>query len=512
MVTRLLNIKIIYCCLDIVEPIIIEKRFTGTNVVSDDKYHYYKQIFELGQIITSEIDLDNLFHVIIEQTNQIMQTERCSIFLHDSDKDELYSLVSTDLKRNEIRISASHGISGCVFQNQEALIINDPYNDPRFLQKVDKVTGFKTRNIMCIPLVNRSHICIGTLQTLNKKFQFSDKDKDLLIAVSHYVVIALENAKLYNELKLLDKARERVVHHISHELKTPISIILSALTLIKKRLVGTEHTGLDKTIQRGLRNVHRLIALQEKTNDILTKDTVVTAQNQQRLIHLIESMVFLLDNVQDRDYRFPELIPLLLEQVESLIPGEEIVKEEIPVNVFIETICNDARQAMGNRKISINCELNNNLCLFMDKSVLTKVCKGIIKNAVENTPNQGAISVHTKLINNKIEIEIQDYGVGITKENQGLIFGGFFHTQETSLYSSKRPYEFGAGGSGADLLRIKALAERHGFDVDCKSTRCGFLPGDTDICPGNIEECENIDSFVECRSAGGSVFTLLFQS
>jgi signal transduction histidine kinase len=479
-----------------------------------DRDQCYKQIFELGQIITSEINLKKLFHVIMQQINQIMQTERCSVFLHDSDTGELYSQVSTDLKKNEVRISTNHGIAGWVFKNRMAQIINDPYNDSRFLPEVDRATGFKTRNIICIPLINRNNICIGTLQTLNKKqAQFSDNDKDLLTAASHYIVIALENAKLYEELKTLDKARNRVVEHLSHELKTPLTIILGSLTILKKRLSGTKYMkGLDKTIQRGLRNINRLIELQGKINDILTRDAVMTAGDQQRLTNLIESLIFLLDDVQNQDNSFSDLIPLLLEKIESVIPQEVIIEEKVPVKIFIETICRDSRQAMGNRKILIDCESDNDLCIFTDKSVLTTACTGLLKNAIENTPDQGSIFVQAKAVNDKIEIQFKDYGIGITKENQGLIFGGFFHTQKTILYLSKSPYEFNAGGSGADLLRIKTLAERYDFDIDFESTRCSFLPGDMDICPGSIEKCKNVSSSVECQSAGGSMFTLLFRA
>ncbi len=474
--------------------------------------HYYKKIFKLGQIVTSEVDLDKLFHVIIDQINQIMQTEICSVFLHDSEADELYSQVSTDVKKNEIRIPINHGICGWVFQNRKTQIVNDPYSDPRFLQKIDKTTGFKTRNILSIPLINRNDICIGTLQILNKQQgQFSDNDKTLLITASHYVVIALENAKLYKELKTLDKARKRVVDHLSHELKTPLSIISGSFAIIKDRTNTAGHAkGLDKTFIRGFRNINRLMDLQEKTSDILTKDAEAVAQDRQHLSNLMESLIFLLDDVQNQDDKFSDLAHLLIEKVESFIPQETIDKENIPAKEFLETICNNSRQEMGTRNISINCETDNSLSLFMDKSVLTKVCKGLLKNAIENTPDQGTIVIRTASKNNNIKIDFIDYGVGITKENQELIFGGFFHTQETSLYSSKAPYEFNAGGSGADLLRIKMLSERHGFDIGFKSTRCRFLPNDMDTCPGSIEKCKHISSFEDCQAAEGSAFNLLF--
>jgi signal transduction histidine kinase len=484
--------------------------------MSSDKEqaHYYKQIFKLGQIITSETNLDKLFPVIMEQINQIMQTQRCSIFLHDVDNDELYCQVSTDLKKDEIRISTSHGLAGWVFQNKTAQILNDPYSDPRFLQKVDKATGFKTRNLMCIPLINRKNICIGTLQVLNKKEAlFSDRDKDLLIAASHYVVISLENARLYKDLKVLDKARERVVDHISHELKTPISIILSVLTQLERRLADSGSIkGVDKMIQRGLRNVQRLTDLQEKADDILTHDVENISQEYQQLINFIETTIFLLDDVQNQESSFSQLIGMILERLENMISHKEFHEETLHIKTFMEMIFDDASSSMGKRKISFIADVDDTLSILMDKTVLTKACGGLLKNAIENTPDRGTIFIKAESVNNKIEIQFKDYGVGITKENQGLIFGGFFHTQDTMVYSSKTPYEFNAGGSGADLLRIKTLAERHGFSIGFKSIRCRFLPRDQDICPGDIEKCKNIASIQECRSSGRSLFSLQFQS
>ena len=85
-----------------------------------------------------------------------------------------------------------------------------------------------------------------------------------------------------------------------------------------------------------------------------------------------------------------------------------------------------------------------------------------------------------------------------------------FHTQDTDLYSSKRHYEFNAGGSGSDLLRLKSFSERFGFSVDFGSTRCRFIPTDGDRCPGRISACHFITNKSECFSSGGSTFSIEF--
>ena len=475
-----------------------------------DQIDRHKMLFELGQMITSEMNLDKLFELIIEQINQFMRTERCSVFLYDDKKDQLWSMVSTELKRNEIRISTSYGVAGWVFQNKTPVIINDPYTDSRFLPDVDKKTGFRTRNILCIPLINRSQECIGALQILNKqKKDFDDQDLELLTSASHYIAISLENAKLYEDLKILDKAKERVINHLSHELKTPLSIITGVLSRIRSKLEGDTLSMMDKTLDRGERNVKRLIDLQAKIDDILNQESV---EEKDRIMDLIESAYGIIGEMaEERDGRYSNVLTMISERLESLFMLNKIRSdEEIPVKALLNTLCDEARSAMGKRDLNIIRRFDNDICLFSDTEMLRKVCEGLLKNAIENTPDGGVIEVISKKESDEIKIMFRDFGIGITPENQKMIFGGFFHTQDTMLYSSKRPYEFNAGGTGSDLLRTNVFSERYGFSVDFDSTRCKFIPTDKDLCPGSISTCRFISDESGCFSSGGSIFSIRF--
>ena len=71
-----------------------------------------------------------------------------------------------------------------------------------------------------------------------------------------------------------------------------------------------------------------------------------------------------------------------------------------------------------------------------------------------------------------------------------------FHTQETDLYGSRKPYDFNAGGKGLDLLLAKIYGQRFGFDVLLESRRCVHIPADKDSCPGKISQCPH------CRNIG----------
>jgi signal transduction histidine kinase len=178
---------------------------------------------------------------------------------------------------------------------------------------------------------------------------------------------------------------------------------------------------------------------------------------------------------------------------------------------FVLDVLERVKQLSRHRKIRFQVEGKNDLFVFIDPLILQNVVEGLLKNAVENTPDGGSIRLGMEQKNGKIILHVTDYGVGITKENQAYVFDGLFHTKETELYASKKPYDFGAGGKGLDLLRMKAYGQRFGFDLSMTSKRCVHIPTDQDLCPGDISKCPHVENAKECADSGGTTFTVAFQ-
>lgn len=172
----------------------------------------FEKLYNIGQTITSEINMEALFGLVMEQANQVMDTERSALFLYDDYAEELWSLFATGMKKNEIRIKKNSGLAGWVFKNKKQLVVNDTYKDSRFNLDVDRRTGYRTKNILCVPIFNRAEKCIGTLEVLNRKSgDFMAEDVEFLKSISDYVAIAVENSKLYEDLKAYTERLEATI-------------------------------------------------------------------------------------------------------------------------------------------------------------------------------------------------------------------------------------------------------------------------------------------------------------
>lgn len=157
-------------------------------------------LLELGKNILHEKELHSVLRLLGDTAREILNCERCSIFIHDPEKKELWTTVAHGVE--EIRIPADQGVAGRATQTKDIQIVLDAYNDFRFNPSVDKKTGYLTKTILTVPLLNSQNQVIGVFQALNKKENiFSNMDAELLILVGNYAGTTLENAVLYKKLR-----------------------------------------------------------------------------------------------------------------------------------------------------------------------------------------------------------------------------------------------------------------------------------------------------------------------
>jgi signal transduction histidine kinase len=308
-------------------------------------------------------------------------------------------------------------------------------------------------------------------------------------------------------VRRLEKAKERAINHLSHELGTPLSIMEAALKRIPDLIKSNNTERIYEWIERINRNLKRLKDLQGEMDDILKEKPVL---EKERIINFVEAAIALLDEMKDEPLeKGAEVIRQnIIKRLDSLHKVEGPRKENIVLDAFIHQVCEEGRQSMRGRQLDIVEKVERGASVEMDAAVLKKVCEGFLKNAIENTPDGGRIEIGLTAKEGVARLDFHDFGIGITPENQKLIFSGFFHTQDTHQYASRKPYMFNAGGAGCDLLRARVFSERFGFSVDFSTTRCRYLPSDKDECPGGISLCPFIRGREDCLTSGGSTFSL----
>ena len=168
-------------------------------------------LVKIGRSITALTDINILLKVIAEETKNAIQADRCTVFILDKEKNELWSKVALGMDSQEIRFPADKGLAGYVVQTGESINIEDAYSDPRFNKDVDMKSGYHTQTILCMPIKNNNQEIIGAFQVLNKiDGVFTKNDEDLLVAIGGSASIALENAQLFEQQKELYKEQKQL--------------------------------------------------------------------------------------------------------------------------------------------------------------------------------------------------------------------------------------------------------------------------------------------------------------
>jgi len=167
--------------------------------------------------VTSDIDLGSLLKKVMGEATKMLQAERSTLFLNDEKTNELWSQVGEGLGATQIRFPNHLGIAGAVFTSGKSVNIPHAYADLRFNPGFDKKTGFFTRSILCVPVINKQGKVIGVTQVLNKKGgPFTDEDEQRLRAFTAQISIGLENAKLFADVQNMKNYNESMLQSMSN--------------------------------------------------------------------------------------------------------------------------------------------------------------------------------------------------------------------------------------------------------------------------------------------------------
>jgi len=175
------------------------------------------EYFDVVSDLISEIDLGVLLQKVMAEATKILNCERSTLFINDEKTNELFSQVGEGLGATQIRFPNHLGIAGTVFTSGESINIPHAYADLKFNPGFDKKTGFFTRSILCVPVVNKDGKTIGVTQALNKHGgPFLDEDESRLKAFTAQISIALENAKLFDDVQNMKNYSESMLESMSN--------------------------------------------------------------------------------------------------------------------------------------------------------------------------------------------------------------------------------------------------------------------------------------------------------
>jgi signal transduction histidine kinase/CRP-like cAMP-binding protein len=366
-----------------------------------------EKLIEASKSINSTIDLDKLLGLILNAATKGIGADRGTVYLVDDLKGELWSKVAQGDKLAEIRLPIGKGIAGHVAKTGDVINIPDAYADPRFNPEVDKATGYRTRNMLCMPLKNKDGKIIGVFQLLNKlEGSFDEGDVQFIEALSAHASVAIENARQAQELVQSERlsAVGRMASTIIHDIKNPMGTLRVYAQVMKKKS-GNEEAA--KLADEMIRQVDRFVNMAQ---EILDFSRGVSSTNMQ-------------------DLEFSDVMNSVLD--------------------FIEKDLNK-----NNIQLIRKAEFKGIVKLDQDKMV--RVFYNIASNARDAMPNGGTLTVVTQPSDGYVKVEFIDTGTGMPEEVKKRIFEPFV------TYGKKH-------GTGLGMAIVKKVVDDHKGKIEIDS-------------------------------------------
>ena len=423
---------------------VLAKTFNNMTESLERKIAETKTLYEVVQEITAQVALEPTLRLIVEKARGLLQAEASLLALRQEESDafaiQAHSGTVTEALLH-VHFKAGEGLSGRVVMTGKPMLVNDylqEYSDSPFLEAIQEAS---IRSAVVVPLKSRETV-IGVLAVTSRfPHKFSEENQQLLSGLADHAAIAIENAKLYEQVKQyageleakvelrtreLQEANRRLeeasqhksefLANMSHELRTPMNAIIGFTRLVMRRSKDVLQQKQYENLEKILISAEHLLEL---INDILDLSKVEAGRME----------------VQPTSFDLGQLVDHCLRTVEPLVKSDKLslVKD-------VEAGCPS---------------------LFTGQDKLQQILINLLSNALKFT-EEGTITITSRHRDEKIMISVADTGIGIPENKLGLIFEEFRQVDS----STTRKHS----GTGLGLSISRRLAKLLGGDITAKST------------------------------------------
>lgn len=338
-------------------------------------------LFEISQLVNSTLKLEDLLEIVMDRAIAVTGAERGFLMLQDTASGQLHFAVARNMRQQDIEESAfqvSRSIVNRVAETAEPILTDNASQDPRFADSVSIAT-YVLRSILCVPLQVKNHT-IGVLYVDNRVRigHFTPEDLSLLTAFANQAAVAIENARLFEHVCVLDRLKGDFLESVSHELRSPLTSLILGLELVQASLQGT---------------------------DLDLLDTVV--ESARRLSDIVERLT-----------RFSEIE----REGTAWISAEG--SQTIPLRELLEVL--EPHRAEAEKKgLMVNLVIEGEMVSLPVPRGLLRALHELLANAVSYT-EKGVIFVTARRAGQEMLISVADTGIGVPSDEMPYIFDKLF--------------------------------------------------------------------------------------
>ncbi len=372
---------------------------SNTHESREDLYiRALETVLRFGALVNSTLNIETVLDHAMQWAEEFVEASASSVYELDEATGELFIRLARGEKKvpaREIRLRVGEGIAGNVVQSGEPIIVQDVEQDSRFNNRFDHMTGFKTRSMICVPLIVRGRPT-GAIQVINKKSgeEFTHTDLELLTAASQQIAVALENAKLYGRLQRKFQLTEQELKRTQERL-----IRSERLSAMGNLVRGVAHEIRNPLMTIG--GFARRIKAKETDDKSLSRYADIILEEANRLEALVQEV---------REFSEIQTAKLSLNRIEAVI--EEILPK-------IEAPAKDAN-------VEVRLRMDEDIPpLAMDSHQIAKALLNIAWNGIEAMPSGGTLEIKVLRAKRKLSICVSDTGKGIAEDQLDSIYDPF---------------------------------------------------------------------------------------